>query len=258
MRNWLFALVLLLLPVAGFAAKGQYKTDSISVLADASLAPAMAEIAKIYAERRNISVIFTFDSAFELSQRINSGESADVFIADHPRWIEELKQKGVIDVYSLHTIAHNRLVLALPASSMLRKRLSRNVSFDDALNWLSGNTLFVLADPDTTSLGIYTRQVLTASGRWAALQEKTIRAANSQQAAFLTAENNAAGIVYASDIEATSDLTKITDVPAKLHTPVTYIAAAVASENMAQARKFLEFLGSQEAKAIYAKHGLLP
>lgn len=249
-------LLCLLLPAAAFSTKNEYKTDAIRVLADSSLAPVMTELSRRYAEKNGISVIFTFDSAAELSRQIEAGEAADVFIADHPKWIEGLKQKGVLDIYSIHPIARNRLVLALPSNSLLLKRLPSGREFGRRLTWLQSRTLFVLADPDSASLGIYTQESLESVGQWKGLQGRVIKAANSQQATILTASNNAAGILYASDITPLKGVEKVADIPEILHKPIIYTAAAVASENMTHARKFLEFLSSKEVQPVYEKHGM--
>lgn len=249
----LFLFLALLLP--GFAPAEAQETKALRILADSSLAPAMTVLSREYSAVHGVALIVTYDAAAELMRRIEEGEAADAVIVDHPLWLEKLRQKGLVDIHSEQTIAHNKLVVALPGASLLIRRMPKDANLTDLLAWLKDRTFLVLADPETTSLGLYTQEILE---RLQIPQEKMkrLQASNSQQAAYFTAENNAAGILYASDVPYQQGLKVVAEISGDLHDPVEYRAAVVAGENMKLARQFLAFLQEDRAQTVFRRHGL--
>lgn len=254
MRILFLCLLLLACPAK---AEQRYEVPaSINILAVASLAPALAEIARDYTASHSVSVIFVFDSPYALATRIENGEAADLFIADHPKWLEGLKQKGLLDVYSDHAIGHNRLILTYPTSGLLLQRMPAGMDARESVMWLAERSLFVIGDAEGTSLGIYAEQALKTLGIWNRVKDRAIRAQNSQQAAFMTAENPAAGILYESELTSSPRLSRLAVFPEDTHEPITYTAAAVAGENMQAARQFLEYLQTEPARAVFRRYGI--
>lgn len=259
MRYLLPFFICFLLTTAKAADNTRYVTPaSINVLAVSSLAPALTELARHYAGHQNISIIFVFDSPYALAARIENGEAADVFIADHPKWLEALKQKGLIDVYSSHPIGGNRLVLAYPQTTLLRQHMPAMQDVREAMGWLLPRSLFVIGSGEETSFGLYAEQSLKTLGFWNQIKPRVMRASGNQQALLLTAESPAAGILYASDLVGAPELVKIAEFPEDTHDKITYIAAAVAGENMQAARPFIDFLSSPEARRIFKRYGITP
>lgn len=79
--------------------------QSINVLADSRLAPAISELASWYAREKLVSVSADFGASIEQEKRIEDGEAADLFITTDAQLIEELKLKGQVDVYSIGPVA---------------------------------------------------------------------------------------------------------------------------------------------------------
>lgn len=81
---------------------------SVSVLADSHLAPALAEISSEFTHQYMITVSNSFGVSIEQEKRIEDGESADLFITTNESLIQELKIKGLVDVYSIGRIVSNK------------------------------------------------------------------------------------------------------------------------------------------------------
>lgn len=238
------------------AASKTYTPASLNVLAVSSLAAPMRDIAKLYAKRYNISVIFVFDSPSVLATRIENGEAADVYVTDRVDLIEGMKQKGLLDVYSAHGIGNNRLVLAFPKESPMLAKMPQGMDIATALEWFSTRSLFVVGDKEGTALGSYTEEAVKKLGRWAIIKDRIIRAQNNQQAVLLTNANTAAGILYDSDVIAAPELVRIAAFPEGSHEPIAYSSSVVAGENMKEARKFIAFLESPQAMAVFDRYGI--
>jgi ABC-type molybdate transport system substrate-binding protein len=86
-------------------AAAQNEIASITVLADSRLAVAFSEIASRFAHESMISVSGTFGAGDEQKKKIEDGESADLFITSDMQLIQQLKTKGLVDVYSIGRVA---------------------------------------------------------------------------------------------------------------------------------------------------------
>ncbi len=83
----------------------QKEIESITVLADGQIAVALSELASLFTHEKTISVSATFGISEDQKKRIEDGESADLFITTDMQLIQQLKVKGLVDVYSIGRIA---------------------------------------------------------------------------------------------------------------------------------------------------------
>lgn len=112
-----------------------------------------------------------------------------------------------------------------------------------------------LGDPDHVPAGIYAAQALRAWGLWEDAQPRLARADNVRAAlALVTRREAPAGIVYATDAAAFSDIAVLGLIPAHLHEPIVYPAAVIAG-HAGEARAFMDFLAGEKAKSILRAHG---
>ena len=92
-------------------------------------------------------------------------------------------------------------------------------------------------------------------GAWAAAEPKLAQAENVRATlAFVARGETPIGIVYATDAKVEPGVKIIGVFPDGSHPPVTYSVAATANAKPAAAR-YLQFLRTQRAKAIFEKHG---
>jgi molybdate transport system substrate-binding protein len=110
--------------------------------------------------------------------------------------------------------------------------------------------------PASVPVGRYTKGALEAAGLWAAIQPKMIGAHNVRQALDYVARAEVdAGFVYATDAALMADKVKVALVVPTTK-PVTYpVAPLAASPHAALAVKFVDFLQSAPAQAVFAKYG---
>jgi molybdate transport system substrate-binding protein len=108
-----------------------------------------------------------------------------------------------------------------------------------------------IANPEAVPAGVYAKQWLQQRGLWKTLESKIIPTENVRGAlAAVRAGNADSAIVYATDARAGW---VITDSP-----PIVYPAAVLrGAENVAGARRFLQFLQSRDAGAIFRRYGFL-
>ncbi len=257
-----FQLALFLYLAPGFAIAKMHDLPQVTILATSSFSEPITELARIYSKEKNIIVTASFDGTAEQARKIEQGEQADIFISSHPLWMSALKQKGLVDVYSLTNLVRNKLALISSANSKLNSSAITDKSFSYMLNYFNKRSIMVMGDFEESALGLYTKQTIqntdASEGRnlWKELRNRIIPSPNSKNALYLIAHGETAGIVYYSDAYKNKEVNIISVVDDTKHDPIIYQGAVVAGENMSQARDFLIFLQSAQAKEVYKKYGL--
>jgi molybdate transport system substrate-binding protein len=121
------------------------------------------------------------------------------------------------------------------------------------------STGIALGDPESVPVGQYSQEALTNLGIWDQLQDKVSFGTNVTEVLNQVAAASAdAGIVYATDAASMpDDAVVVAEAPAgSLETPVIYPVAVVKnSANADAAQAFVDFLGSDEAIAVFESYG---
>lgn len=87
------------------AAQQVSSVESVTVMSESALAVPMAEITSDFVRSHSISVSANFGDSAVQSKKIEDGESADLFITSQADLIEQMKTKGLVDVYSISPMA---------------------------------------------------------------------------------------------------------------------------------------------------------
>jgi molybdate transport system substrate-binding protein len=199
-----------------------------------------------------ITVEGTYDSSGKLQTQIEQGLDADVFMSAATRQMDALVEKNLVDAASVRPLLENKLTLIKPAG------FSTTVTgFQDAVR---ANAI-ALGDPASVPVGQYAKEVFTNLGNWDAVAGRASFGTNVTEVLNWVAEGSAdVGVVYATDAATTPKVEIIADAPAgSLKTKVIYPAGVVsASSHPAEARLFIDFLGSDEALAVFKAYGFSP
>jgi len=215
--------------------------SEITVFAAASTTDVMKSLAAAYKESDGETVRFNFASSGALARQIDAGAPADVFISANVKWMDWLEKKSVIRKETRFNFAANTLVLVAPSDSMLK--------FNGAIDGR-----IAVGDFKSVPAGMYAEEALK-SMRWMdAWRPWLIMTSNARTALmYIERKEVAAGIVYATDVQAATGLVIIGTFPAASHSPIIYPAAACAED--ASADRFLSFLQTEPAKAILKEFG---
>jgi molybdenum ABC transporter, periplasmic molybdate-binding protein len=117
-----------------------------------------------------------------------------------------------------------------------------------------GDGRLAMALTGAVPAGQYGREALVALGLWDELSPQIVETDNVRAALRLVALGEAAyGIVYRTDGLAEEDVFVVDTVPPETHRPILYPAALLTETEVAKA--FLDYLGSDPARAIFAEDG---
>ena len=149
-RLWAFALGLCAVFACEFPAFAgtlePKEMESITILADSRLAVPMAQLASLFAHENMISVAGVFGASADQQKKIEDGESADLFITPDKDRIEQLKIKGMVDVYSIKAIAsehgtHFTAVVVARENMTAARAFLKYLKSDEAKNIFRRNGL---------------------------------------------------------------------------------------------------------------------
>src|SRR5262249_38819816 len=145
-----------------------------------------------------------------------------------------------------------RLVLIAPKDSKLGN-VTIGQGFD--LAKLAGDGRIATGDVRAVPVGKYAKAALEKLGAWQAAESKFAMAENVRAALTLVGRGEAAmGIVYETDAKVEPNVKIIGHFPEDSHPAIIYPVALTANAK-ADAAKYIAFMRSNEAKAIFEKYG---
>lgn len=222
--------------------------------AAASLQTPLESIATDFTSKTGEKVAPVFGGSGDLARQIAQGAPAAVFISANPQWMDHLQQRGLLKEESRINLLGNRLALV---SASCAAHPEANASVAGILSQYA-NSRIAMGDPASVPAGTYAKEALTALGLWEVAAPRAIYTQDVQAAlAWVARCETELAIVYESDAIQTKNQGVITAAlfPEKSHSPIVYPMAVIKGENEVSAQRLWEYLSSEEAMAVFLKHG---
>ena len=196
----------------------------------------------------------SYASSGILARQIRFGAPADLFVTADPKWLDDIRQRRLIEQLPAdrRILFTNRLVLigarkpvsvvALSAKSDLARQF--------------GRVRLAIGDPGHVPAGRYAKTALETMGLWAKARRKIVLAANVRVALAYVARREAPlGIVYRTDAMAGANVHVLAVIPASTHPPVRYVAAVLSAGSRKCAGIWLDALRSAPIRKIFTDAG---
>jgi molybdate transport system substrate-binding protein len=226
--------------------------EQVTVFAAASLKESLDEIARNVQAQSGDKIVVSYAASSALAKQIENGAPADVFISADLDWMEYLAQRKLIQPASRIVLLSNQLVLIAPQGGERTLKIAPNFPLAAKL----GTEKLAMANPDTVPAGKYGKAALEHFGVWNAVSAKVARTDNVRAALTLVARGEAPfGIVYRTDALAEKRVAIVDTFPAGSHAEIVYPAALTATSTSMSARRFLDYLRSDQARAVWQKRG---
>jgi molybdate transport system substrate-binding protein len=226
--------------------------ESLTVFAAASLKNALDDVDAAFVKASGVKVAASYAASSTLAKQIEEGAPADVFASADIDWMDYAQQKKLIQDGTRVNLLGNRLVLIAPKDSPLGD-VAIGPGFDLAA--LAGDGRIVTGDVRAVPVGRYAKAALEKLGAWAKAEAKMAMTENVRAALALVARGEAPlGIVYATDAKVEPGVKIVGTFPADSHPAIVYPFAATAGAKP-QAERYLAFLRSAAAKAIFERYG---
>lgn len=227
--------------------------DRLTVFAAASMRNALDDVNAAFTRASGIRVTASYAASSALARQIAQGAPADVYVSANEKWMDFLQNNKLVAPGSRVDLLGNSLVLIAPRDSKLDK-VDIGRGFDIA--GLAGDGRIAVADTKGVPAGLYARAALQSLGVWQAAKPRLAQSENVRATLAYVARGEAPlGIVYATDALVEPKVKVIGVFPAGTHPPITYPVAAIAGRQGKAVTRYLHFLQTQAAKAIFERYG---
>ena len=254
-RKWLIMAVAWLLAASPLhAEQAPDALPQVSVLADGSLTLPLSLIVRQYAKQNNGTVELAFVDDQAKTNLLAEGAGADVLITMRTAWLEQLQQQGLIDVHSETPVANNTLVLAGPEKAVLTGDMARGLPVAHMLMRMGPEPAFGVPHPENLPEGSYARAALRHLDREGDMEPYTLYVKQRPQLVSLVKNQNAFAVMLATEA-LQQNLQPVWPLPASAYPPIHYRAVVLAGDNMKEARRFIEYLSSPDARAVFVQFG---
>jgi len=224
----------------------------VIVFAAASLKTALDEIAPAFRRETGQRVSVSYAGTGTLARQLEQGAPADLFFSADEDWMDYALRRGLVQADTVDALLGNRLVLAAPRDSRVALRLMPGVPLAAAL----GRDRLALANVVSVPAGRYAKAALEALDLWPSVAGRLVQTENVRAALRLVERGEAPlGIVYATDARADPGVRVVDVFDSSLHPPIHYPVALARESVSPAARRFLAWLRSPEAAAIFKAQG---
>jgi molybdate transport system substrate-binding protein len=226
--------------------------DEVTVFAAASLTEALDRVAEAWTAETGHRAVISYAGSSALARQIQEGAPADIFVSASVDWMDAVEASGDLRAGTRRDILGNTLVLIAHGREAAPVTVDGNLDLAGML----GDERLAMALVDAVPAGVYGKAALTALGLWDGVEAKVAQSDNVRAALAFVAQGEAPlGIVYATDAAVEDEVSVIGTFPEGSHAPITYPAAITAQSESPVAEAFLDYLGSEPARAIWREFG---
>lgn len=245
MMQWLGLGVTLL---AAFSTPVVAQPPGLVVSVAASVSDALEEIAGVYRATTGVAVAVNAGGSNTLARQIIEGARAGLFLSADEIQMNAVEKAGRLVPGTRTRLLTNELAVIAPSSNAT---LTMAQVLEGRVRRLA------MGEPAAVPAGVYGRRWLEHEGAWPRVESKVVPFPTVR--AVLTAVESGrvdAGIVYRTDAMS-AQVRVIARIAAKEHPylDISYPAAVIVGPAEAEARRFLEFLKSPAARAVYDRRG---
>jgi molybdate transport system substrate-binding protein len=227
------------------------RAATVTVFAAASLTDALNTIGQTYEAKTGDKIAYNFAGSNVLARQIEQGAPADIFFSADEAQMGNLARAGLIDPATRKDVLKNQLVIIAPSDSPLHDFVPADLAKPDIQR-------IALAEPRAVPAGVYAKEYLTKLGLWSKVEGRVVPTANVRAALAAVESGNAeVGMVYKTDAKMSKSAKILYAVPLAAAPRITYPAALIKTSSGDAAKKFLAYLESPDAQAVFRRDGFL-
>lgn len=215
-----------------------------------STCEAMQKTGALYEARHAVRINTLCKSSGLLAKGLRGGVlEADIFVSADREWMDFAIQHGLVSPEQVSSPWGNDLVVAAARNSVIRLENWRELTSGKVARILIG-------DPGTAPFGRYAKQALETSGLWDQVRAKIETRKNISLLADSLAGADAATVGILFKTQLNEQLRQILPVDKSWHPPIRYYVAPLrTASSRAEADRFLKFLLSPPARAVFRAEG---
>lgn len=228
----------------------QEQAKSIMVGAGAGLKPALEPVAKAFTEKTGIKVENSYLCSAMVLTNMRLTRTGDIMVPGNQHYMDLAIEKGIIDSDSVAIAGYMIPVIAV------QKGNPHNITCIEDL--VKSGIKVGVGELDALAVGRLTDKMLKESGIYEDVMKNVVLKGGSAIKLMLplAMKNLDAEINFMSTAQSFSDKVDMIKIdPKKLRYSVAPIGMTTYTKNKKGAQKYLDFVGSKEGRAIFAKYG---
>jgi molybdate transport system substrate-binding protein len=224
----------------------------LNVFAAASLTDALKEIGANYEKQSPDKVFFNFGASSLLARQIAEAAPVDVFFSADEAKMDQLDKKDLVLKGTRRSRLSNSLVIVTAADSEIKINSPADLA-DAKIKRIA------LADPKAVPAGVYSKAWLEKQKLWTKVEPKIVPTDNVRAAlAAVESGNIEAGMVFKTDAAISKKVKIAYESPVKDTPNISYPMAVMKnSKSIESAKKFVEYLDSNDAAKVFEKYGFI-
>jgi len=227
------------------------KPQSLMVYCGAGMRMPMDEIKTLYKEKYGISIVYNYAGSGHLLNQIGLAQMGDVYQPGAMYYFDIAKEKGFIDHEKI--VAYHVPVIAVPKGNP--------ANITSLADLTKPGVRLAMGDPKASAIGELGNKILEKNGIKDAVEKNTIARGATVNAliVYVSTGNVDAAITWRESVLFAPDETDFVEIPENENIIKTIpIGLLTFSENKEYAINFVDFVASDEGKAIYEKYGFVP
>lgn len=222
--------------------------ETLTVSAASSLTEVLTELTEKFQEKKGMKIHLNLDSSGTLQKQIEEGAPVDIFISAAEYQMDVLEKGGFLLEGSRENLLKNALVVVKTHDGIEIKKI-------EDLKKVEGP--IAVAEMETVPAGQYTKEALENIGLLEDLKEKFIIGKNVKTTLQYVERGEAEfGFVFLSDGLQGENTEILLEIDSSFHKPIHYpIAIIKDSKEQELAKKFLDYLKTDESLATFEKYG---
>ena len=229
---------------AAFSTPVATQPPGLVVSVAASMNDALAEIAGLYRAATGVTVALNTGSSNTLARQIVEGAPAARFLSADDIQMDAVEKAGRVVAGTRTRLLGNRLAIIAPKGNPRQVSLEQVVS--GRINRLA------MGESSAVPAGVYGRTFFERQGAWERVRPRVVPFP-SVRAVLAAVETGRvdAGVVYRTDAMS-AEVVTIANVSGL---DIIHSAAVIKGPHEAAARRFLDFLKTDQARAAFKKRG---
>jgi molybdate transport system substrate-binding protein len=220
--------------------------SSLLVYCGAGMREPMEEIAAIFEEREGIKIDYTYGGSAQLLSQIELYQTGDLYMPGATSYIDSAIAKGYVD--KTEKVVYHILGIAVPTG---------NPAGIETLEDLAKPGVRVaIGEPSGPAVGEAAKKMLEKDGLWDEVDANcVVKSGTVNELLVYISMNQADAAIIWEDLLNPETMEKV-DIPIEQGwIKIVPIGTLTFSENKEAAEKFMNFVASDEGKAIYKEHG---
>lgn len=233
--------------------------QDLKVAAAADLTPALHKLSPVFEKETGLHLSIALGSSGNFFAQIQNGAPFDVFLSADKSYPEKLQRAGLTEPGTLTTYARGRLVLWTPSNSPLRFAAKDGILTGDLKPLTTSAGKIAIANPAHAPYGRAAAAVLEHYGIYDQVKPRLVLGENISQTAQFAESGDVGAAFLAMAIAITPEMKQkgsFVVLPQESYPPLDQAAVVLrSSQRKAQARRFLQFLRSPQARKILGNFG---